>query len=317
MATQQIGVAGLTVEARVWYNKQLQSRNTPDFIHEKFGMKVSIPANGGDRISIRQFTRPSGGSPFTTALTEGTPPSATNPTVAETVISVAIYGAFMYGSDKLKAQAIDPQLSNWSAVFSELMYDTRDRISRSGINAGTNAAYVGGSTVRSSVASGAALGWTDLRTARKILKNADVPPYEGGKYAAIIRPVVMSQLYADSTVVNALQYAGPRTDQNPLFTGSVDTLLGIAFNETSNASTFSGLGQSASFVEATLFMGKDAFAVTNFDEFASDVIFHDVGTSGIADPLNQAWTLGFKTALGVAILDQNRLLRYESWSTGS
>lgn len=314
MATQQIGVAGLTAEAKVFYNKTLQSRNTPDYIHEDFGMKVSIPANGGDRVSIRQFTRP---STNTTALVEGTPPSATNPTVAETIISVAQYGAYMYGSDKLKAQAIDPQLTSWSAVFSEMMFETRDKVTRDSINTGTNVAYVGGGTVRSSVSSGAALGWTDLRTARKILKNADVPPYEGGKYAAIIRPVVMSQLFADSTVVNALQYAGPRTEQNDLFKGSVTTLLGITFNETSLATTFSGLGQSASFVEATLFCGKDAYAVTNFSELASDIIFHDVGSSGIVDPLNQAWSLGFKTALGAKIIDQARLLRYESWSTGS
>jgi N4-gp56 family major capsid protein len=248
---------------------------------------------------------------------EGTPPSHINMTVGETIISVGIYGAYMLGSDKLKAQAIDSQLSNWSAVFGDLMADSRDKLVRDFINAGTNVAYVGGGTVRSSVASGAALGWTDIRTARKILKNADVPAYEGGKYAAIIRPVTMSQLFADSTVVNALQYAGNRGGGNDLFKGAVTELLGIAFTETSNATTFSGLAQSAGFVEATLFLGKDAYAVTEFDSMSSEIIFHDVGSAGINDPLNQAWSLGFKTALGARIIDSARILRYESWSTGS
>lgn len=314
MATQQIGVAGLSVEARTFYDKVLQSRNTPDYLHEKFGAKRPIPANGGNRISIRQFTRPAAA---TTALTEGTPPSATNPTVAETVISVAVYGAFMLGSDVLQKQAIDPQLSEWTAVFSEMMFDTRDQIVRDTIKAGTNVLYVGGGSVRSSVASGASLGWTDLRAARKQLKKNDAPPYEGGKYAAIIHPRVMSQLFADTTVVNALQYAGPRSEQNDLFKGSVTELLGIKFNESTNAATFSGLGQSASFVEATLFCGKDAYVVTEYSSMASDVIYHEAGSSGITDPLNQAWSLGFKTALGVGIIDQNRMVRYESWSTGS
>lgn len=314
MATQQLGVAGLSVEARAFYDKTLQSRNTPDFRHEQFGWKKAIPTRNGNKISVRQFTRPAAA---TTALTEGTPPSATNPTIAETIISVAVYGAFMYGSDVVETQTIDPQLAEWTAVFSEMMFDTRDIITRNAINAGTNVAYVGAGAARSSVASGAALGWTDLRTARKILKNANVPAYEDGRYAAIIRPVVMSQLFADSSVVNALQYAGPRTSENDLFKGAVTTLLGINFYETSNASTFSGLGQSASFVEATLFTGKEAYVVTGYDAMASDTIFHGTGSSGIVDPLNQAWSLGFKTALGVGILDQSRLLRYESWSTGS
>lgn len=313
MATQQLGVAGLSVEARTWYETVLRSRNTPDFVHEKFGMKKSIPTRGGNRISIRQFTRPAAA---TAALVEGTPPSATNPTVAETIISVAQYGAYMLGTDVVEKQAIDPQLTEWSAVFSEMMYDTRDRITRDVINAGTNVAYSGAGSVRSSVASGLDLGWTELRAARRTLKNSNVPPYEGGKYAAIIRPRVMEQLLGDSDVINALQNAGVRGGGNDLFKGSITELLGITFNETSNASTFSGLGQSASFVEATLFCGKDAYAVTEYNALASDIIFHEAGSSGITDPLNQAWSLGFKTALGVGIVDQDRILRFESWSTG-
>lgn len=135
MATQQLGVAGLSVEARTFYEKTLQARNTPDFVHEQFGAKRPIPSRNGNNISIRQFTRPAAA---TTALTEGTPPSVTNPTVAQTIISVAVYGAYMLGSDVLETQAIDPQLTEWTSVFSEMMFDTRDQIARDTIKAGTN-----------------------------------------------------------------------------------------------------------------------------------------------------------------------------------
>lgn len=90
MATQQIGVAGLSVEARTAYEKMLQDRNVPAFVHEQFGLSRDIPPRAGARISIRQFTRPAAS---TTALTEGTPPAVTNPTIAETIISVSQYGA--------------------------------------------------------------------------------------------------------------------------------------------------------------------------------------------------------------------------------
>ena len=215
------------------------------------------------------------------------------------------------------AQGIDPQLTNWAEVFSELMRDSRDQYIRGLINTGTNTAYVGGGTTNSSVASGNALGWTDLRTARKLLKAQNAPPIVDGKYAAIIHPRVMSQLFADASVVNALQYAGPRTSDNPLFAGAITELLGIRFFETTNATTNSGLGQSASFLETTLFTGKNAYVVTDADELTSQIIFHDIGSSGVTDPLNQVWSLGFKTAVGANIVDQNRLLAYFSWSTGS
>lgn len=127
----------------------------------------------------------------------------------------------------------------------------------------------------------------------------------------------MSQLLADSTVVNSLTQAGARGDGNDVFKGTIRTLLGFKFYESTNAATFSGLGQSASFVEATLFCGRDAYVVTGYDAMASETIFHPAGSAGINDPLNQTWSLGFKTALGVGIIDQNRLVRVESWSTGS
>ena len=311
MAVQQLGVAGLTVESRTFYDKVLLGRNTPEYLHEGFGMKKSIPARGGKTLSLRKFQRPPAA---TTALTEGTPPAATNPTVSETTMSVAQYGAYMLGSDILEKQAVDPQITEWTEIFSEMMKDTRDQLVRNVINAGTQAAYGGTATVRSGVGSGSAftMSWAEIRNARRLLKRVDAPPAVDGKYAAIIHPDVVRNLFGDTTVVNAFQHAGARTGDNPLFRGELGELLGIKFFETSAATTFSGLGQSAGFVYATLFLGKDAFAVTELSSLASEVIFHDIGTSGINDPLNQVWSLGFKTAIGTGIVDQDRILRYET-----
>ena len=72
-------------------------------------MKKSIPAGTGKIISLRRFERLTGS---TSTLTEGTPPSATNPTVSEVTATIAQYGAYMLGSDVLETQAIDPQTFN-------------------------------------------------------------------------------------------------------------------------------------------------------------------------------------------------------------
>jgi N4-gp56 family major capsid protein len=289
----------------------LQDRNTPNFVHEQFGLSKNIPSRGGNNISIRQFTRPAASL---TALVEGTPPSATNPTVTQTIISVAQYGAYMLGSDVVETQAIDPQLAEWTTVFTELKNDTRDKVIRNAMAAGTTVNYTNGATVRSGIGSGSAynLSWADIRAARRSLRTNDVPYYSNNTYYGIIHPDVSRNLFADTTVVNASQYAGPRTGDNPLFTGQLPDLMGIRFFETTNATTFSGLGGSAGFVYATTVGGKGAYAVTTYDADSDAIIFHGAGTAGPLDPLNQFWSLGFKTALGAGIIDQTRMVRIES-----
>ena len=311
MATQQLGVAGLTVEARTTYEKMLLDRNEPTYFHERFGMAKEIPARGGNNISLRQFVRPAAS---TTALVEGTPPSATNVTVTQTIISVAQYGAYMLGSDVIETQTIDPQLAEWTQVFTELKNNTRDLVIRNAISAGTNVLYAGGATVRSGIASGSAynLSWADIRAARRALRTNDAPYYADNRYWGLIHPDVARNLFADTTIVNASQYAGPRTGANPLFSGELPDLMGIRFYETTNGTTFSGLGQSAGFVYSTLVGGKDAYAVTSYGADSNAIIFHGTGSAGALDPLNQFWSLGFKTAVGAGIVDQLRMVRIES-----
>lgn len=306
---QNLGVAGLTVEARSFYEKVLLARNEADYKHEQFGKKLTIPARQGNNVNLRRFTRPAAA---TTALVEGTPPTVTGVTVASVTISVAQYGAYMLGSDVLMTQAIDPQLTEWTEVFTEMKNDTRDKVVRGTITGGTNVAYAGGGAVRSSVASGSKFGWAEIRDARKILKGANAPYFSDNKYAVIIHPDVVKNTFSDSDVVNAFQNAGSRTGDNPLFKGELGDLLGLRFFETTNAITFSGLGQSAGMVYGTLIIGKDAYAVTEYGAASNGIIFHDAGSSGITDPLDQAWSLGFKTALGVGIVDQDRMLRFDT-----
>ncbi len=309
MATQQLGIAGLTSEARTFYDKVLLGRNDPDWVYEKWGLKKSIPARGGNNLQMRQFVRPPSN---TTALVEGTPPSATNPTVIGITISVAQYGQYMLGSDVVETQSIDPQITEWTSVFSDVMHDTRDLVVRASITGGTNVAYAGGGTTRSSVASGSTFGWAEIRQARAILRGANAPYLVDNRYGVIIHPDVVRNTFADTTVVNAFQHAGSRTGENPLFQGELGDLQGLRFFETTNGITFSGLGQSAGMVYGTLVVGKDAYAVTEYSALASETIFHGKGTSGILDPLDQVWSLGFKTAIGAGIVDQARLLRFET-----
>src|SRR2546422_928151 len=146
MATQQLGAAGMTVETRTFYDKVLLSRTIPDFVHRNFGVQKTIAPNSGKIISLRRYERPAANQ---TALVEGTPPSATNPTVSEVTATISQYGTYMLGSDLLEWQSIDPTITEFVKVFGEQMQDSLDRVARDIINAGTNVAYAGTATVRS------------------------------------------------------------------------------------------------------------------------------------------------------------------------
>lgn len=110
---------------------------------------------------------------------------------------------------------------------------------------------------------------------------------------------------------------GGGANENPLTTGALGDLLGIRFYETTNATTLSGLGQSARDIWETLFIGREAYAVVELNADTARTYFKPRGSSGITDPLDQVWSLGWKAAFTAVILDNNRILRYESAATVS
>lgn len=312
MATQRLGVDGLSVEARTFYEKTLLSRRVPDFYYDKFGLEKDIPRGWGRSIDFRRFERPAAA---TTALTEGTPPSVTNPTVANVQATVNQYGAYMLGSDVLETQAIDPVITGFTEAFAEQAQDTRDQIVRDTIIAGTNIQYAADATTRATVGSGDDLTYAELREARATLRRNNARPLKkgpaAGRFAAIIHPDTTTDLLADTNVVNILKDAANRGDNNPLITGMIGDIIGFRFFETSNATIYSSAGLSGADVYGTLMIADEAYGVSKYSGQTVEVIFHPKGSSGVNDPLNQVWSLGWKMALAVVRLDENRLLRIE------
>jgi hypothetical protein len=57
-------------------------------------------------------------------------------------------------------------------------------------------------------------------------------------------------------------------------------------------------------VYSTVFFGMDYFGKVDISGLTTDSIFHDVGSAGAADPLNQRWTQGWKTTFAAKILNE-------------
>lgn len=316
MAIEQIGVAGMTTQIRTFYQKALLSRRKPTWVHNQWGRKDGIPSANGKAMDFRRLERPSAA---TSAFTEGTPPSATQVTWTNVVVTVSQYGAYTLLSDVVQTQAIDAQVTAISEMYSEHMKDTLDILTRNVLNAGTTVQYVNNATSRGDLISGDHFSYAEIKEAKRTLSRNDAPKISGEFYACVLAPEVSEDLFADSTLLNIFQNAQNRGAAqgggNSLQTGALGDVLGIRFFETSNATKFASAGTSGADVYAALFIGDEAYAVVDFDALPGQIIVKSKGSAGTSDPLDQVSSVGWKQSHGAKILDENRVLRLEGVTT--
>lgn len=311
----QYGSGGLTVEARVFYVKELLARAVPNFCFRGWGIEKDIPARGGMSLDFRRLERP---AVATTALTEGTPPSSTAVTWTHVVATINQYGAYSRESDVAKSQTIDEQVSELVKMWGdEHMPETLDLITRNELLTGTTVQYAGTAGSRGGVSPTAAyLVEAEIREAVATLERNNVKRIAkaGGNYVMIAHPNAKYDLIGspNSNLSLLLMNAGARGDANPMFTGKPFDYMGVRSIWTSNARVYGSAGLSYNCgVFTALVIGEGAYGESKLSDMAADVIVHEVGSAGALDPLNQFWTAGWKAALGVRVLNNSNMVRIE------
>ena len=312
MATETLGAGtlGMTTEQRTFYVQQLLSRAVPYMAHVGWGLQKPIPARGGMNINFRRFERP---STTTTALTEGTPPTATNLTVTAVAATVAQYGAYDIVSDVLANQGIDNVMSEFQGVFGEQMGLTLDVLARDILVAGTNVLYAGSVGSRGALSPGVYLSATLLKAAARELsrRNARPVPKGGGNFVAFVHPDSWDDLLNDSSIITALSSGAARGPTNPLFSGDSFEWAGIRCLRTSDARHWSPVASTAAAGYATVIIGEEAYGEVKFGFDTADVKVKGIGSAGAADPLDQYGTAGWKAAYAAVRLNENFIQRVE------
>lgn len=334
MATtaEQWGANGLTNEGKlVAFDRRLLSRFRAATVMNRFGFQRAIPRLGGKAISWRRLepiypagtagSAAAGSAPA--ALTEGTAPTGINATWSEVQATVAQYGQYVLITDMAEEQSIDDVVPQYVEAMGESMRDALDLVTRDVLVGGTNVQYASTAGSRAAVGSGMYLTITELRKAKRTLKrnNARPIPSEGNKFVVICHPQAMYDLEGDSTIQNIWQYAGERGDANQLFDVTFKDLpFGFRLYETTNARVFSATGLSLANgpadVYATIVLGDEAYGTVKLDALPSKVIVKSRGSSGIADPLDQLSTVGWKAAHAAVRLNEALLLRIEHVASG-
>lgn len=324
LATQTTLLDGLSKEMKTFYDMTLIDEAGPQLVHDQFGQKRPIPANGGKTIEFRKF------SPLAkamTPLTEGVTPSGSDLNVTAITATVAQYGDFIVQSDVLELTALDNTILEATKLLGKQAGMTLDTVVRNVLNSGTNVTYcpkiAAATGAETAVTSRANLDLTAKLTVDVVQQvvaklRAQNAPTINGDYVAIIHPYVAYDLMRDPEWIDAHKYAAPEN----LYNGEIGKIGGVRFVQSTEAKIWrdntcpaqSGATPAYYGVFSTLFLGEGAYGVTEITGGGLETIVKQKGSSGTADPLNQRSSVGWKALKTAEILVDNYMVRVESMS---
>ena len=303
------GTNDLSAEMKTFYSDYLLDIATPLLVHDQFGQKHPIPKNGGKTIEFRKY------SPLAkalTPLTEGVAPDGQALNVSTVTATIAQYGGWIKMTDLLLLTAIDNNMVQATELIGDQAGRTLDTITREVLNAGTNVQYGDGSdkTQRSQLTQDDKLTVAAVFRAVRTLKKGLAKPIDGS-YVAIIHPDVAYDIMTSDQWLDVHKYS----NAVDIYNGEIGKIGGCRFVETTEAKIFTGAGAGSIDVYSTLFLGANAYGVTEVTGGGLEHIVKQLGSAGTADPLNQVASVGWKATKTAEILVQPYMVRVETGST--
>jgi len=302
--TNVTGDTGLSVENKTHYDMTLIDEASPFLVHDQFGQKRPIPKNGGKKIEFRKFASlPKALTP----LTEGVTPDGKKLSATSIEAEVKQYGDYVVLSDILDLTAIDPIVVEATKVIGRQAGLTLDTVTRNILHTGTNVFYAPKSdgtrvTSRANLDASCKLTVDVIKRVVAILKKNNAPKIDGS-YVAIIHPYAAYDLMSDPEWIDPHKYQ----DTSNLYEGEIGKIAGVRFVETSEAKIL----DSERPVFGTLVLGEGAYGVTELTGGGLETIVKQLGSAGVADPLNQRSSVGWKATKTAEILVEPYMVRIE------
>ena len=301
--TNVTGDSGLSVENKTFYDMRLIETAQAELVHDQFAQKRPIPKNGGKTIEFRQYASlPKALTP----LTEGVTPDGSKLSVTAIEATVAQYGNYVTLSDMLDLTAIDNNVVEATKAIGRQAGLTLDTITRNVLQSCPNVWYApkGDGTAVSSRTGLDNTCKLNVKTVKRVaawLKAKNAPKIDGS-YVAIIHPYAAFDLMEDPEWKYPHQYQ----DTTNLYEGEIGKIGGVRFVETSEALILTGG------IFSTLFIADGAYGVTEITGGGLETIIKQLGSSGVADALNQRSSVGWKSTRVAEILVPAYLVRVES-----
>ena len=292
---------GLSAEMKTFYDMTLIDEASANLVHDQFGQKRPIPANGSKTIEFRKF---SSLPKATTPITEGVTPDGKSLTVTAITATVAQYGDYITQSDVLELTSLDNTILEATKLLGKQAGLTLDTIVRDKIHGENKSIFwANDKTSRSGLTNDDQLSVKDVQAVVAFLRGQNAPTI-GGKYVAIIHPYVAYDLMRDPEWIDAHKYANPTN----LYEGEIGEVAGVRFVQTTEAKVYEGG------VFSTLVFGEGAYGVTEISGGGLQTIVKQKGSAGTADPLDQRSSVGWKAIKTAELLVPNYLCAIESKS---
>ena len=292
---------GLSAEMKTFYDMTLIDEASANLVHDQFGQKRPIPANGGKTIEFRKF---SSLPKATTALTEGVTPDGKSLTVTTITATVEQYGDYITQSDVLELTSLDNTILEATKLLGKQAGLTLDTIVRDKIHGENKSIFwANDKTSRTALTNDDQLSVKDVQAVVAFLRGQNAPTING-KYVAIIHPYVAYDLMRDPEWIDAHKYANPTN----LYEGEIGEVAGVRFVQTTEAKIYEGG------VFSTLVFGEGAYGVTEISGGGLQTIVKQKGSAGTADPLDQRSSVGWKAIKTAELLVPNYLCAIESKS---
>lgn len=283
----------LSAENKTHYDMTLIDEAGPELVHAQFGQKRPIPKGKGKKIEFRKFASlPKATQP----LTEGVTPDGKKLSVSTIESEVGQYGDYVVTSDMLELSAIDPILVETTKVLGKQAGMTLDTIIRNKLQGGNMVFYcpkADGTPVnsRAELDSTCRLTVDMVRRVAATLKANNAPKIDGS-YVAIIHPHVAFDLQNDEHWEEAHKYTTPEN----IYEGELGKIAGVRFVESSEAKIYYGTEDECAAdtaVYGCLFLGANAYGVTEIEGGGLQTIFKQKGSAGTGDPLDQRSSVGY------------------------
>lgn len=245
------------------------------------------------------------------AITEGTNPTSVTWGATAYSSGPAQYGILVQVSDLLVHNSAIEVIDACTRQVQNSLARLVDTIIQTVVNAGTNGViYSGGKTSRTTLGAGDTATQADMQRAYKYLASANaagVRPYEGKYYAAVVHPMVESDLMSN-TATGSFNDVGRYTSVDDLRAGAMGDFRGFRYLRTAYQNYYN----STVSVFPTTCLGEDSFGWGYFQEPQAIL----VSTPDSNNPLNLYNSIGGKVTLGVTRFEDQpgyfRIARVES-----
>lgn len=274
----------------LYYEKKLLSTLEPRLQLYKLGKKQKLPKGNGKQVKWLRYTKVSSS---TSALTEGTAPSEISLTTANVTADIAQYGQFAKISDLLSDTAIDPVLENCSERFGRAAAETVEDLIVAELDSASAVQYVNNRGAVNSLLAGDILNHSELLEAMIVQKQAYIGPHEMGNYMGVIHAACQFDLLNETAVgswVDVNKYVG--SEQGKILRGEFGQLYGMRLLVSDKMSAANNSGSIS--IKNNYVIGEEAFGVVELDGDSIKMIIKDHKSGGVANPLEQFATVGYK-----------------------